>query len=443
MFDRVSSRMLNKLADTTSAPLQLTADAMSACKSASWNKFENSMSLESRQPFVWPLNGCTATPITHMDPSSQLIIPQDFGWPRLDGTDAKLNMTLGEFNNSYKETNSSHILWAAPPKEYAFASSIIAVVAPDLKHVGTGVPWYWTCPAAASWVPATVNTSELGQVQTYPTIEAERSMDAVPEAATVISIDPAWAYNATANASPRNQTIGAPTLGDLLDLSYILANDDGKPWNGTYNWSVPYMDRLIISGIISTAISSILTVNAINVTYVNTTYKRTDSTIPQGIWWPNITSFPQTTAYNESTFPSGTISAEEALLLADQDPSRSFVIDVFGKSLIGYAFESIPSKIATVVICVYCFYVLMSIIVSIIVGISSNSWDSVSEITALALNSTPPSHLGPISAGLNTLRVFQEPVGIFTSEKDNLELVFRQGNGGLDEYMVMERNREY
>jgi hypothetical protein len=352
-------------------------------------------------------------------------------------------MTVGEFRKSYDETNSSHILWVAPPKDYEFPASIVAVVAPDIKYVGAGIPWYFACPAALSWLPATVNTSDFNQVQSYPTDETAKLTLTQFPAASIVSIDPAWAYNATANASPANRSIGAPTLSDLLDLSYSPATKDGQPWNGTYNWSEPWIDDVIINAIISTAASSIITVNALNVTYVNTTYKRTDATIPHGIWWPNITSRPQATAYNESTFQPGIISAEEAALLADQDPSRSFTLDVFGKSLIGYAIESIPGILATVVICVYCVYVLASVVVTVTVGVSSNSWDSVSEVAALALSSTPPSHLGSISAGLNTLRAFQEPVGIFANEADDLELVFRQRPGGLDAYNAMERNKEY
>jgi hypothetical protein len=177
--------------------------------------------------------------------------------------------------------------------------------------------------------------------------------------------------------------------------------------------------------------------------YVNTTYKRTNESIPQGIWMTNVTSAPQTTLYNESTFRPGIISDEEARLLAEQDPSRSFVIDVFGKYLIGYAFESVPVILATAILCFYCLYVLISIIASIVVGISSNSWDSVSEITALALNSTPPTHLGSISAGLRTLRVFQEPVGILVNEKDELELVFREADRGDEVFKAVERSKEY
>lgn len=430
-----------------SAPLQITADAMRACSNAAWGTYDNFMSMESKQPFVYP-NYCEPMPIIDMDSSSQLKITVDFGGPSNGRIYADLNITLGEFNNSYNGTNGSHIMWVAPPKYSNFSSSIVAVVAPDLKYVGTGVAWYWVCSIDAGWLPAVVNITDYFFVQDYPTDKSlalleDGSLGGGLDAAHIVSIDPAWAYNATANAAIFQQSTGSTTLKDLLDLAYIPTIEGQEPWNGTNDVATPGIDSLAIGGIIATAMSTALTVNAANITYVNTTYKRTNESIPQGIWMTNITSNPQGTLYNESTFRPGIISDEETRLLAEPDASRSFVIDVFGKSLVGYAFESIPVIIATAILCIYFIYVLISIIASIVVGISSNSWDSVSEITALALNSTPPTHLGSISAGLNTLRVFQESVGVLSNEKDELELVFREADGGDTMFKAVERSKEY
>ena len=354
--DSICSRMLNYFNYVAaSAPLQLTADAMKACNLASWNMYDNYMSLDGKQPFVWVEN-CDVVPITDLNSSTQLRL----GTQKEESAYLKLNITLEEFNDSYEQTNSSHILWAAPPSELEYPSSIIAVVAPDISDVGIGVQWYWTCPAVAAWHEATVNNSEYNQIQAYPT-GGEANMDnLMSDATNIISIDPAWAYNATENAKLVNEFMRSITLSELLDLSYLPADKSFSPWEGTNDWDEPYIASTIISGIIATAISAALTVNAINVTYANITYKRTDATMPQGIWMPNITVYPQSTDDNEPTFPPGTISPEEAQLLAEQDPTRSFVIDVFGRSLIGYAFESIPALLATVVICLYCFYVLVS-----------------------------------------------------------------------------------
>ncbi|KAE8448507.1 hypothetical protein EG329_009388 [Mollisiaceae sp. DMI_Dod_QoI] len=81
-------------------------------------------------------------------------------------------------------------------------------------------------------------------------------------------------------------------------------------------------------------------------------YTRTDESMPYGIWISKITSNPQGTFYHESTFRPVIISDEEARLLAEQDPSRSFLIDVFGKSLIGYAFETLLAMLVTAIICI-------------------------------------------------------------------------------------------
>jgi hypothetical protein len=447
--DGFSTSILNSYEGDSivSAPLQITADALRACSNAAWGTYDNYMSVENKQPFVYA-HYCPTMPIIDMDSSSPLQIEVATPGPPIGRIYADLNITLGEFNDSYNGTNDSHIIWVAPPKYSNFSSSIVAVVAPDLKDVGTGVAWYSTCSIDGGWLPAVVNTTEYFQVQTYPTDKTsalleEGSLGGGLDAAHIVSIDPAWAYNATTNAGLFEQSIGSTTLKDLLDLAYIPTIEGQVPWNGTNDVASPGISSLAIGGIISTAMSTALTVNAANITYVNTTYKRTDESIPQGIWMNNITSGPQTTLYNESTFRPGIISDEEARLLAKPDPGRSFVINVFGKSLIGYAFESVPTILATAILCVYCLYVLISISASILAGIGSNSWDSVSEITALALNSTPPTHLGSISAGLKTLRVFQEPVGVLVNEKDELELVFREADGGDEMFKAVERNKEY
>jgi len=294
--------------------------------------------VESKQPFVYSPY-CEPMPIIDMDSSSPLQVTVDYGGPSHGWISADLNITLGEFNGSYNGTNGSHIIWVGPPEYSNFSSSIVAVVAPDLKDVGTGVAWYWTCPIYGNWLPAVVNTTEYFQVQAYLTdktsaILDEGSLDGGLDAAYVVSIDPVWAYNATANGDLFKQSIGSTTLKDLLELAYIPLDEGQEPWNGTNDVSTPGMSSLVIGGIISTAMSTALTVNAANITYVNTTYKRTDDTKPQGIWMTNITSGPQGTLYNESTFRPGIISDEETRLLAEPDPSRSFVIDVFGNPLL-------------------------------------------------------------------------------------------------------------
>ena len=69
-------------------------------------------------------------------------------------------------------------------------------------------------------------------------------------------------------------------------------------------------------------------------------------------------------------------------------------------------------------------------------GISSTAWDSISEVTALAMNSTPTLMLRNTCAGISELHIFKIPVRIKVKkdaegEGEHLELVF--GNTGEDE----------
>lgn len=81
-------------------------------------------------------------------------------------------------------------------------------------------------------------------------------------------------------------------------------------------------------------------------------------------------------------------------------------------------------------------------------GISSTSWDSIAEVTALAMNSTPTVALRNTCAGITKFHIFKLPVRILTMKDDegdgeHLELVF----GTVEEDEVKERtikaNRMY
>ncbi|KAL8834805.1 MAG: hypothetical protein Q9170_003601 [Blastenia crenularia] len=80
------------------------------------------------------------------------------------------------------------------------------------------------------------------------------------------------------------------------------------------------------------------------------------------------------------------------------------------------------------------------LVYSIITGISSNSWDTIAELTALAINSTPTAALRNTCAAISELQIFKLPVLILVSkdvegEGEHLELVF----GHIDDEKVEER----
>lgn len=81
-------------------------------------------------------------------------------------------------------------------------------------------------------------------------------------------------------------------------------------------------------------------------------------------------------------------------------------------------------------------------------GISSTCWDSIGEVTALAMNSTPTVLLKNTCAGIMELNIFKLPVRVLAmrdgdGDGEHLELVF----GNVDEKDVngtpIQPNRVY
>ncbi|MCJ1402849.1 hypothetical protein MMC11_006070 [Xylographa trunciseda] len=116
----------------------------------------------------------------------------------------------------------------------------------------------------------------------------------------------------------------------------------------------------------------------------------------------------------------------------------------FKVTINGYGFDSRPAttKFAIVILIIYCIFVFVHIVFAAPSGISSTSWDSVSEVTVLAVQSPPTPLLANTSAGISTSRVFATQVRIVGNRVDNhLEMVF--GEDGLAGRSPIVRNRFY
>lgn len=117
----------------------------------------------------------------------------------------------------------------------------------------------------------------------------------------------------------------------------------------------------------------------------------------------------------------------------------------------GYAYNTSGAtpKVAICFLLAYCVFALAHILYAGITGVSSTCWDSIGEVTALAVNSTPSALLRNTCAGITELNVFKTPVRVLAfrdndnSDGEHLELVF----GDLDEksiqHQVIKENRVY
>ena len=116
----------------------------------------------------------------------------------------------------------------------------------------------------------------------------------------------------------------------------------------------------------------------------------------------------------------------------------------------GYAYNTheSTSKVAISFLLAYCVVAIAHILYSGISVISSTCWDSIAEVTALAVNTTPTRALRNTCAGITEMNIFKLPVRVLAmrdaeGDGEHLELVF----GNVDEKTVESRtikaNRVY
>lgn len=134
----------------------------------------------------------------------------------------------------------------------------------------------------------------------------------------------------------------------------------------------------------------------------------------------------------------------------DPEESKNGVKFRVSTTVEGYAYNTHGpiTKLAIGVLLAYCLVAVTHIIYAGISGISSTCWDSISEVTALAMNSTPTVLLRNTCAGISELNIFKLPVRVLAfadaeGDGEHLELVF----GNTDEKTIgnktIKPNRVY
>lgn len=141
------------------------------------------------------------------------------------------------------------------------------------------------------------------------------------------------------------------------------------------------------------------------------------------------------------------LSGKGNVFTVDPVESKDWVKFHVNSTLQGYAYntQTLPPRLAIGVLTLYCIIALAHVIYSGITGISSTCWDSITEVTTLAMNSTPTKTLRNTCAGITELHIFQLPVRMFARPDDegdgeHLELVF--GDKETDGRLI-KANRAY
>ena len=105
-----------------------------------------------------------------------------------------------------------------------------------------------------------------------------------------------------------------------------------------------------------------------------------------------------------------------------------------------YSTRGTAPKLAIAFLLLYCILVVLHFAYAGVSGISSTSWDSVAEVTALAANSTPTKELQNTCAGITEHCIFELPVRVLVTpdeegDGEHLEMVF----GDVDDEEAKKR----
>ncbi|KAL1655615.1 hypothetical protein SLS61_001636 [Didymella pomorum] len=110
----------------------------------------------------------------------------------------------------------------------------------------------------------------------------------------------------------------------------------------------------------------------------------------------------------------------------------------------GYGTTSTSVYLPMVVKSTHCVFTILYLAYILVTGSTSTAWNSAIELVALALQSKRSGHLGKISVGIDTLRTFNEGVGVRVNAEVELELVFADNRDiGSRDLRQIEKNKAY
>jgi hypothetical protein len=352
---------------------------------------------------------CTTQNVTGSHNSSYLQFETPLQPSTLQRT-VNLTLTEGAFLESYNNTADPHLIWLPVPETARGSCSTIAVYAPTLAEDGPNKAWI--CGIQSAWLTSRMQvtasyanevsgTVMIGGEVPAELIESDRYGDSWwpvfrTTSETTVSLDVDWAKLLTSSQVPTNDAgDSVATMNDIFNRIETLT----RPQDGQCPEGCDYMAPTVLSDVLGTMV---------------------------------------TTAMATHRIPSDPILSSSA----DAPGFTPVKLNYFGIGT-GYSISIAPEIIATCILCIYCIYAISYATWSITSGVSSNSWDSLGELVALALNSKLPPQLKHTSAGIETVAVFREPVRIAENEDKSLELVFDNDEAGVGMHQRLVVNQKY
>lgn len=135
----------------------------------------------------------------------------------------------------------------------------------------------------------------------------------------------------------------------------------------------------------------------------------------------------------------------------DVDPVQDWVKLRVSSSFEGFSYNTrgATPKITICFLLTYCLVAHAHVLYAVITGISSTCWDSIGEVTALAVNSPPTVLLRNTCAGITELNIFKLPVRVLAmrddeqSDGEHLELVFGDISEKTTQHTTIKADRVY
>lgn len=329
-------------------------------------------------------------------------------FPRLDlGPEFPLvnleNKTLGSadwFASSTRNGSTTNLTWISLPENRFGPLSIGAVAAlPGDKSISLPDE-VLACTIDARWANATAVASFLGGPLVVSGLPKEwftkgrLKKRKLGLAWTQVQITPNWAQHLDPVVGQSGQSIFATLSSSLGNFNGISRAH--SPTNAV---------EAIISVMITEGMARIHNTAFIQGPLVGTTRLqwRRQMLPAKGVFGPGGSAF---------NFTPGT-----------NDQSGKFQMKT---TVNGYGYGlTTASILSTMVLLIYSLIALTYVVYTIFFSqITSSAWDSITELVALAMNSTPSSALYNTGAGISCLNTLKQPVAVGVTG-DHLQLIFR------------------
>jgi hypothetical protein len=316
---------------------------------------------------------------------------------------------LSAMNLSYR------IRWLELPPAHFPNASIGAIIQPPRTLNALADPRPVACSIYAGWAPTRIN---LTQSSEYIQSWVPPGTNAFRWPIDWVSITSEWAASLTPPLSDQNTTV------DAAFYSILNENLDTDQENSS---QPAYIHEAVVASLVANGMAR----NGFDSGILD----NPESDLPNSL--PDQTNRQWLSGSNTNIFA-----------IDPPDPGAVYPLSIVSVvSGLAYTTDGVPIKLAFAVLPLYCIYALSHLLYAAINGISSGSWESIAEITTLALASTIPdkirNKLRNAIAGVATADLFREPVRIATFPDGHLELAF-DGNGKKNERVGrIEVNRVY